>query len=83
MLFAEKIAQEKGVVIPDEAKVSSAAMSAWIEPNLGARRGSAVARLRASLARKSSAPQSLLPEKRPGRRTADAAATPPLSAEKI
>ncbi len=31
--FAEKIAQEHGVVIPDEAKASSAAMSAWIESN--------------------------------------------------
>ena len=28
LLFAEKIAQEKGVVITDEAKASSAAMSA-------------------------------------------------------
>jgi DNA topoisomerase-3 len=39
LLFAEKIAQEKGVVIADEAKASSAAMSAWIESNLGIERG--------------------------------------------
>src|SRR5208283_2658517 len=31
ILFAEKLAQEKGIVIPDEAKASSAAMSAWID----------------------------------------------------
>ena len=30
MLYAKKIAQEKGVVIPEEAKANSAAMSAWI-----------------------------------------------------
>ena len=29
--FAEKLAQEKGVVIPDEAKASSAALSPWID----------------------------------------------------
>jgi DNA topoisomerase III len=28
--FAEKIAREKGLVIPDETKASSAAVSAWI-----------------------------------------------------
>ena len=38
LLFAEKIAQEKGIVITGEAKVSSAAMSAWIESNLGTER---------------------------------------------
>src|SRR5258708_37395701 len=31
ILFAEKLAQEKGIVIPDEAKASSAAMSTWID----------------------------------------------------
>ena len=35
MLFAEKIAQNKGIIIPDEAKSSSTAMSAWIESNKG------------------------------------------------
>ena len=33
VIFAEKIAQGTGVVIPDEAKVSSVAMSSWIEAN--------------------------------------------------
>jgi DNA topoisomerase-3 len=33
LLYAKKIAQRKGLVIPDEAKSSSAAMSAWIDSN--------------------------------------------------
>jgi DNA topoisomerase III len=33
MSFAEKIARDKGIVIPDKAKTSSAAMSKWIECN--------------------------------------------------
>jgi len=33
MLFAEKIAQAKGLVLPDETKASSSVMSAWIESN--------------------------------------------------
>ena len=33
LLYAKKIAQGKGLVIPDEAKASSAAMSAWIDSN--------------------------------------------------
>ena len=39
MLFAEKIAREKSIVIPDETKTSSAALSAWIASNLGTERG--------------------------------------------
>ena len=33
MLYAKKIAQGKGVVIPEEAKANSAAMSVWIDSN--------------------------------------------------
>jgi DNA topoisomerase-3 len=33
LLYAEKIAKAKGLIIPDEAKASSAAMSAWIDSN--------------------------------------------------
>jgi DNA topoisomerase III len=33
MLYAKKIAQGKGVVIPEEVKANSAAMSAWIRSN--------------------------------------------------
>jgi DNA topoisomerase-3 len=35
MLYAKKIAQAVGVVIPNEAKANSAAMSAWIDSNQG------------------------------------------------
>jgi DNA topoisomerase III len=38
MLYAKKIAQGKGVVIPEEAKLNSAAMSAWIDSNRGTKR---------------------------------------------
>jgi len=38
MLFAEKIARERGIVIPDETKASSAGMSAWIESQLSTER---------------------------------------------
>src|SRR6478609_4892515 len=38
LLYAKKIAQGKGVVIPDEAKASSAAMSAWIDSNRDTKR---------------------------------------------
>src|ERR1700737_2937509 len=37
LLYAKKIAQGKGVVIPDEAKANSAAMAAWIDSNKGTR----------------------------------------------
>ena len=35
LLYAKKIAQGKGLIIPDEAKANSAAMSAWIDSNRG------------------------------------------------
>ena len=38
MLYAKKIAQGKGLVIPEEAKANSAAMSAWIDSNRSAKR---------------------------------------------
>src|SRR5271169_654523 len=38
LLYAKKIAQGKGVVIPEEAKANSAAMSAWIASNRSAKR---------------------------------------------
>jgi DNA topoisomerase-3 len=33
LLYAKKIAQGKGLIVPDEAKANSAAMSAWIDSN--------------------------------------------------
>ncbi len=38
LLYARKIAQGKGLIIPDEAKTNSAAMSAWIDSNRGMKR---------------------------------------------
>jgi DNA topoisomerase III len=35
MLYAKKIAQGKGLIIPDAAKTNSATMSAWIDSNRG------------------------------------------------
>jgi DNA topoisomerase III len=37
MLYAKKIAQGKGVVIPEEVKANSAALSAWIDSNRSAK----------------------------------------------
>jgi len=39
LLFAEKIAQDKGIVVPEAARASSAAMSAWIDSTQGKKRG--------------------------------------------
>jgi DNA topoisomerase-3 len=73
LLYAKKIAQGKGLVIPDEAKASSAAMSAWIDSNRDSkrsRRGRKTAYKSASAA----ALQSARPTKRSRKRTgADAA----------
>jgi DNA topoisomerase-3 len=38
MLYAKRIAQGKGIIIPDEAKANSAAMSAWIDSNRRSKR---------------------------------------------
>ena len=38
MLYAKKIAQGKGIVVPEEAKANSAAMSAWMNSNRSAKR---------------------------------------------
>jgi DNA topoisomerase III len=75
MLFAEKIAREKGVVVSDEAKASSAAMSAWIETNLGAEGHKR--RKTASIPPKSTMPELRASKKRPGTRNSDAAPPTP------
>ena len=38
LLYARRIAQEKGLILPDEAKAHSAAMSAWIDANRASKR---------------------------------------------
>ncbi len=76
MLFAERIAQDKGVVIPDETKASAATMSAWIETNQG------TARHKRGRRTANEPPRSTAPKKRARRRTGDssAAAAPPIPA---
>ncbi len=76
MLFAEKIAQEKGIVIPDETKASAATMSAWIDSNKGTERGKRSRKTGNKPAR------STAPKKRARKRTGDnaAATAPPIPA---
>jgi len=84
LLYAKTIAQGKGVVIPDEAKASSAAMSAWIDSNRGAKRRKRSRKTGNKLA-ESIAPQSTAPTKRSGKRKADtnAAASTPAQVNSI
>jgi len=77
MLYAKKIAQGKGVIIPDEAKANSAAMSAWIDSNRGTKRRKR-GRKTAYKPTRSIAPKSTAPTKRSRKRTA---AAPPAPAQ--
>ncbi len=82
MLYAKKVAQGKGAVIPDEAKANSTAMSAWIDSNRSAKRR----RRRRKIAFRpagSVAPQSTAPKKRSRKPKADAAAATSPAAEAI
>jgi DNA topoisomerase III len=38
LLYAKKLAQGKGLIIPDDARTNSVAMSAWIDTNRGKKR---------------------------------------------
>ena len=80
LLYAKKIAQGKGVVIPEEAKANSAAMSAWIDSNRGTKRRKHGRKTAYKLAG-SVAPQSTATTKRSRKRKADAAAAPPAPAQ--
>ena len=73
LLYAKKIAQGKGLVIPDEAKASSAAMSAWIDSNRDSKRRR---RGRKTAQAVSAAPHAAGPTKRSRKRKADADAAP-------
>ena len=76
MLYAKKIAQGKGILIPEEAKANSTAMSAWIDLNRSAkrrRRGRKIACKPAG----SVAPRSIVTTKRSRKRKPDASAAPP------
>ena len=74
LLYAKKIAQGKGLIIPEKAKASSAAMSAWINSNRGSKRRR---RGRKAVFKpvESGAPQSTMPKNRSRKRKADAAVT--------
>ena len=91
MLYAIKVAQAKGIVIPHEVKTSSTAMSAWIDANRDAatgNRGRKTGNKRAkSTARKSPSPKAVTPEstapKKPSRKRkvhADGASAQPAPA---
>jgi DNA topoisomerase-3 len=80
MLYAKKIAQGKGVVIPEEAKANSAAMSAWIDSNRSARRRKR-GRKTAYKLEGSVAPRSIAMTKRSRKRKPDASAAPRAPAQ--
>ena len=73
LLYAKKIAQGKGLIISDEAKASSAAMSAWIDSNRGTKRGRR-GRKTAFKPARSTVPQPTAPTKSSRKRKADATA---------
>jgi DNA topoisomerase-3 len=77
--LAEKIARERGIVIPDETRANSAAMSAWIKSHLSTERGKG-RRKSAHKPAKPTAPKSGAPTKRSRMRTADAVGAPPTPA---
>jgi DNA topoisomerase-3 len=78
LLYAKKIAQRKGLVIPDEAKASLAAMSAWIDSKRDSKPRSRKSTYKpAGLA----APQSAGPTKRFRKRKAGADAPPSTLAQ--
>jgi len=80
MLYAKKIEQEKGVVIPEEAKANSATMSAWIDSNRSAKRRK---RDRKTVYKPAGpvAPQSIATTKRSRKRKAGADASPSTPAQ--
>ncbi|MFT5616723.1 MAG: DNA topoisomerase-3 [Granulosicoccus sp.] len=81
--FAETIAREQGVAIPDEAKASSAAMSKWIDTNQSVKTGKG----RRKTGERSSKPpaaktaKSTKQARKPKATTALANVTPPLASE--
>jgi DNA topoisomerase III len=77
MLYAARIAQGKGVVIPEEAKASSAAMSAWIESNRVTKRRKR-GRTSAYKLAGSVTPQSTATTKRSRKGKADVDSAPPV-----
>jgi DNA topoisomerase III len=77
--YASKIAQDKDLVVPDDAKGNSAAMSAWIDANRGAKRRKNI-RTTAGKSRRPAAPLSTAPAKRSRKREAAQPSTRPTTA---
>ena len=75
MLYAKKIAQGKGLIIPEVAKANAAAMSAWINSNRSAKRRERGRKSAYKLAR-SVAPRPTAATKRSRKRKPDASAAP-------
>lgn len=71
LLYAKKIAQGKGIVIPEDAKANSAAMSAWIDANRDTKRSK---RGRRTGRAASVVPRTATPTKRSRKRTTEATA---------
>ena len=74
--YAGKIALGKGVVIPDEAKASSAALAAWIDSNRDGKRRNSGRKTIFKPAR-STTVQAASPTKRARKRKAEAVEAPP------
>ena len=74
ILFAEKLSQEKGIVLSDEAKASSAAMSTWINSDQVNKRDKR-RRNRVNTPTKSIAPKSTVQRKRFRKGAANVVAT--------
>ena len=79
MSLAEKIAQERGIVIPDQSKANSAAMSAWIKSHLSTAAGKGP-RKSAHKPAKPTVPKSPVPAKRSRMHKSDAVVAPPTPA---
>jgi DNA topoisomerase III len=82
MLYAKKIAQGKGIVIPEVAKANSAALSAWIDSNRSAKRRKR-GRKTAYKPAGSVAPQSTATMKRSRKRKPDASDAPPAQPNSV
>jgi DNA topoisomerase-3 len=79
LLYAKKLAQGKGLIIPDDARTNSAAMSAWIDANRDKKRRKSGRKTTYKLA-ESITPRSAAPPKRSRKRKADTDVVPPVPA---
>jgi len=79
LLYAKKLAQGKGLIIPDDARTNSAAMSAWIDSNRGKKRRKSGRKATYKPA-EPIAPQSAAPPMRSRKRKADTDVVPPALA---